>query len=259
MIILLHNTIYMKYKILFIGIFAIVYSFTLHAQPLNHKEQLTRQDTLRGTVGQGRQGWDILQYNITVQPDFVSKTIKGSNKISFYDAGANVMQMDMQEPMIIDSIVYDGRSLPLKREGNVYWVEYRDPNKKYKIKPGPRTFTAYFHGKPVEAKRPPWDGGWIWKKDKQGNPWMSVACQGLGASVWYPCKDYQGDEPDSGAILRMIVPDTLMAVGNGRMTGKKILGNGLTEYTWQVKSPINNYNIIPYIGKYAHFSEQYKA
>jgi hypothetical protein len=38
---------------------------------------------------------------------------------------------------------------------------------------------------------------------------MSVACQGLGASVWYPCKDHQSDEPEDGANLHITVPDSL--------------------------------------------------
>ncbi|HMJ48295.1 MAG TPA: M1 family metallopeptidase, partial [Ferruginibacter sp.] len=142
-----------------------------------------------------------------------------------------------------------------KREGNVYWLTFR--NSENELKPSQQSLTFYFHGKPVEGKRPPWDGGWIWKKDKSGNPWMSVACQGLGASVWYPCKDIQSDEPDNGAILHITVPDSLVAVGNGRMTNKKILGDGNTTYTWEVKSPINNYCIVPSIGKYVHFGETY--
>ncbi|HWJ29010.1 MAG TPA: M1 family metallopeptidase, partial [Flavisolibacter sp.] len=110
------------------------------------------------------------------------------------------------------------------------------------------------HGIPRQAVNPPWDGGWIWTKDKQGHEWMSVACQGLGASVWYPCKDYQGDEPDNGAILTINVRDSLVAVGNGRLKSKTGL-DGLTSYTWEVKNPINNYNIIPYIGKYVNWSD----
>ena len=129
----------------------------------------------------------------------------------------------------------------------------------YKIKPGQRSITMFFHGKPRIAVNPPWDGGWIWKKDANGNPWMSVACQGLGASVWYPCKDIQSDEPDSGAIQHIIVPDSLVAVGNGRMLEKHSLNDGTTMYSWQVKSPINNYCIIPYIGKYVHFGEIFKG
>lgn len=229
------------------------------AQLLNNAAIFTRQDTLRGSIGPGRMGWNVLHYDITVQPDYATKTIKGKNIIRFYDEGAKMMQLDMQEPMQVDSVISENHSLKISREGNVYWAELRDPNAMYKIKPGPAVVTVYFHGKPREALRPPWDGGWIWKKDKKGNPWMSVACQGLGASVWYPCKDYQGDEPDSGAILRIIVPDTLMAVGNGRLMNKKSMGNAFTQYNWEVKNPINNYNIIPYIGKYSHFNELYEG
>ena len=229
------------------------------AQPFKKGTTFTRQDSLRGSVGVGRIGWNVLHYDITVQPDYNTKTIKGKNIIRFFDEGAKMMQIDMQEPMIIDSIIYQSGPVLFRRDGNVYWAALRDSNASYKIKPGPASISVYFHGKPKEALRPPWDGGWIWKKDKKGNPWMSVACQGLGASVWYPCKDYQGDEPDSGATLRMIIPDSLMAVGNGRMINKQDMGNGLTMYSWQVINPINNYNIVPYIGKYVHFNETYKG
>jgi aminopeptidase N len=111
-----------------------------------------------------------------------------------------------------------------------------------------------YHGVPRPAVNPPWDGGWIWKKDAKGRAWMTVACQGLGASVWFPCKDHQSDEPDEGASLTMVVPDTLVAVANGRLTNQSS-GKGLASYTWQVENPINNYTIIPYIGKYVNFTD----
>ncbi|RZM08125.1 MAG: M1 family peptidase, partial [Pedobacter sp.] len=144
-------------------------------------------------------------------------------------------------------------------DGNVYWVEVRDTAAMYKIRPRKASLTIYFSGKPRKAVRPPWDGGWIWKKDKLGNPWMSVACQGLGASVWYPCKDIQSDEPDNGATLRITVADSLTAVGNGRLKQTIKNGNGTSTWQWEVTSPINSYNIVPYIGKYAHFNEKYKG
>jgi hypothetical protein len=87
---------------------------------------------------------------------------------------------------------------------------------------------------------------------------MSVACQGLGASVWYPCKDHQSDEPDHGAALTMIVPDTLVAVANGRLQQKTSI-NGKTAWRWAVQNPINNYNIIPYIGKYVTWHETFQG
>jgi aminopeptidase N len=229
----------------------------IYAQPLHTKQVLTRQDTLRGSNGPFRTKWDVLHYEITVKPDFETKTIQGNNRMTFFDNGAKLMQIDLQEPMILDSAINGVRRLPFRREGNVYWVMLRDSAAMYKLTPGENAITFYFHGKPVEAKQPPWDGGWIWKKDKLGRPWMSIACQGLGASVWYPCKDIQSDEPDKGATLNIIVPDTLVAVGNGRMKAKEAAGNGYTLYSWSVKNPINNYNIVPYIGKYVHWGETY--
>ena len=229
---------------------SIIYSA---AQLLGNKKNFTHADTLRGSIGPGRMLWDVLHYEITVKPDYVNKTIEGKNTITFLDSGVSTMQLDLQEPMLIDSIESNGNRCTFSREGNVYWVKLRAGTVYGET--GRTTLTVFFHGKPREAIRPPWDGGWIWKKDENGQPWMSVACQGLGASVWYPCKDIQSDEPDNGAILHIIVPDSLMGVGNGRLTEQHALPGGNTMYSWEVKNPINNYCIIPYIGKYVHFSE----
>src|SRR5690606_13495321 len=104
---------------------------------------------------------------------------------------------------------------------------------------------------------PPWDGGWIFTQDDKGRPWMSVACQGLGASVWYPNKDYLGDEPDQGASLSIIVPEHLIGVANGQLTDMKEVENNKIKFTWEVKNPINNYNIVPYIGYYSVIKDSY--
>ena len=238
---------------------SLFFSNKIDAQLGTEKMLFTHADTLRGSNGIFRQQWDVLYYNITVEPDYVSKTISAKNTMQFFDNGAKIMQIDLQQPMILDSVKEGETSFKFRRENNVYWLEYRDTanNIMYKIKPSIRSLTFYYHGKPKEAVRAPWDGGWVWKKDKNNNPWMTVACQGLGASVWYPCKDIQSDKPDSGATLSMIVPDSLVAIGNGRLSEKKQLGNGKTSYTYNVKSTINNYCIIPYIGKYVNFNEKY--
>jgi aminopeptidase N len=247
---------FIQKTILFIVCFGLIYSKGL-AQLNVAKEKFTRADTLRGSNGVYRQQWNVLKYSITVQPDIANKTIAGKCDMFFYDQGAKLMQIDLQVPMILDSVKDNTTSYKFTREGNVYWLEYRDTSVMYKIKPSNRSLTFYFHGKPKEAVRAPWDGGWVWKKDKNNNPWVTVACQGLGASVWYPCKDIQSDKPDSGAVLSIIVPDSLVGVGNGRLTSKKVIGNGNTMYTWTVKNTINNYCIIPYIGKYVNFAEKY--
>ena len=248
----------MKY-FFFLILFCCFLNSKTFAQVLSKPHQFTHQDTLRGSIGPGRLGWDVLHYNITVRPDFETKTIFGKNCITYFDNGVKLMQIDLQQPLEIDSIVHQKKSLPFTRDGNAFFTQIRDSSAMYKIKPGNDSVTVYYHGKPREAKMPPWDGGWIWKKDRMGRPWMSVACQGLGASVWYPCKDHQSDEPDNGAVLNITVPDSLKAVGNGRLMQQSAHYNSSTTYSWQVVNPINNYNIVPYIGKYVHFGEQYNG
>src|SRR3989442_15369572 len=183
-----------------------------HAQPLHPKHRFTHQDTLRGTITPQRAWWDAVWYGITVQPNFNKKTIRGNTEIKFkvLETGDD-MQIDLQLPMEIATVNWNNNKLFFQRDSNVYLIRFPQKLKKGSFE----TINIAFSVKPHEAINPPWDGGWIWKKDRKGRPWMTVACQGLGASVWYPCKDHQSDEPDS-ASLTMIVPDSLIGVGNGR-------------------------------------------
>jgi aminopeptidase N len=228
------------------------------AQPLNQKKGFTRQDTLRGSITKERAWWDVLRYNVEVTPDYDSKSISGKTEMLIDDKGGYTMQIDLQEPMIMDKVLFEGAEAKFKREGNVYWVYVRDSAAKFRMKLGKKTITMFFHGTPRAAQRPPWDGGWIWSKDAQGRPWMSVAVQGLGASAWFPCKDHQSDEPNFGASLTINVKEPLVAVANGKLKNKTSQ-NGMTSYTWEVKNPINNYNIIPYIGHYVNFTETFNG
>ena len=225
------------------------------AQLMETKTVFTAADTLRGSLNPQRTWWNVLRYDITVQPDFATKTIQGSNRITFSIAEpVREMQIDLQQPMRVDSILWNSQlpqPLPFTRNGNILLIQW--PTIPAGIQE--TAITVYFSGKPLQAIRPPWDGGWIWTRDENGNPWISVACQGLGASVWYPCKDHQSDEPDRGATLTMIVPDQLTAVANGRLKEAKAIQPNLRSFTWEVKNPINNYNLIPYIGKYVQFSD----
>ncbi|MBS1759720.1 MAG: M1 family metallopeptidase [Bacteroidetes bacterium] len=241
--------------------------FASNAQLLKGKTNYTHQDTLRGSIGPGRDWWDVLQYNISTEPDYVAKSIKGSVQIVFgiTKPGANkIMQIDLQEPLMIDSIIFFNKNITsLKRDGNAYFVDFGDytfgktPSNTNEMnhKALQYSIMIYYHGKPRVASYPPWDGGWIFTKDAEGRPWMTVACQGLGASVWYPCKDHQSDEPDLGASLSITAIDSLTAVGNGRLIEKRNNQNGTTTWLWEVKNPINNYDIIPYIGKYVNFTD----
>ena len=245
--------------------------------------QYTYADTLRGSNGEGRSWWDATKYNLHVNFNMQDSSISGYNIISIKNLSGHpqsFLQIDLQDPMVIDSVIvtYPGlkqgkkgnqickEKLSFTKKGNAWFVHLKgiNNNRKSKAKnlscllPSTAEFAVYYHGKPKIAKNAPWDGGIIWTKDKSGNPWITVACQGLGASVWYPCKDYQGDEPDS-AEMHFTAPSNLVVVSNGRLRNSVKNNDGSSTSTWAVVNPINNYNIIPYIGKYAHWGEIYKG
>jgi aminopeptidase N len=225
-----------------------------YAQIFKEGKPFTHADTLRGSITPERAWWDVTYYDIQITPDYERKFLQGSNEIEFkVIKEGQVMQIDLQEPLNIKEILWNGKPLKFSRDGNAFFASFPT-----KLKTGTtQKVKVFYEGFPVIAKRPPWDGGWIFTKDKQNRPWMSVACQGLGASVWYPCKDHQSDEPDRGASLSVTVSDTLVVVANGRLKEKKINSDGTVTYRWAVLSPINNYDIVPYIGKYITWHEDY--
>lgn len=253
--ILRRNPLIMKQRTLIILFLACVAATSVDAQS---QKTYTKSDTLRGTLTPERSWWNVTRYDISVQPDYLQKTLKGSNSISFTtteNSAGRKMQIDLKELLTIDSILFAGKKISFSKTVSVWYV---DMPALTKGKSG--VVTVYYSGKPHEAIRAPWDGGWTFTKDSLGRPWMTVTCQGAaGASIWYPCKDHQSDEPDKGASLTMRVPDTLMAIGNGRLKKSTQHGDGTTSYRWEVINPINNYNIIPYIGKYINFKEVYQG
>jgi aminopeptidase N len=228
---------------------------SLSAQPFSHKKQFNHQDSLRGSIGPGRDWWDVSKYDIHAAFNPSDSSVKGMTEILFNVTGTgNIMQIDLQDPLQMDSSLLNTTRVQFKKEGNAWFAELNAP-----VNAGTfQSLKIWYHGKPKVAKHAPWDGGLIWRKDSQGNPWISIACQGLGASVWYPCKDHQSDEPDSAA-LHITCPENLTAIGNGRLRGKKANADKTVTFTWAVTDPINNYCIIPYIGKYTSFSEKYNG
>ena len=220
-------------------------------------KSFTRQDTLKGSNTTFRNFWDVKKYDLSIEPDFDQKSIKGNNKISFEivkDVTDPTFQIDLQQPMKADQVKANFPVTEYRQEGDFIWIKTKKSFKK-----GEKyTIDVTYSGNPVIAKNAPWDGGWVFTKDENGNPWMSVADEGIGASIWLPTKDIWSDEPDDGMVMKIITPKDLVGVGNGRLTGKKTEGNK-TIYTWEVKNPINAYSIIPNIGKYVNFKDTFQG
>ncbi len=227
----------------------------LTATPLGAQSVYTHADTLRGSDGPGRAWWDVTFYDLHVAVSPADSTIAGSNGITYRVTGpSREMQIDLQRPMVVDSIVQEGRSLMARRDGNAFFVTLAAPQPVG----SERTVTVYFHGRPVVAKTPPWDGGFIWQTDSLGAPWVATANEGLGASAWWPNKDYLADEPDSQRIA-VRVPDPMVDVSNGRLRSTVHHPDGTTTYEWFVEDPINNYDVAVNAGSYVHYAAPYEG
>lgn len=238
----------------FVFVFLLLLGQTIWAQPLSgQKETFTKADTLRGTITPQRKWFDIKYYDLNIKVNPNDKTISGYNDIYFTVLETNMlMQIDLFENMQVDSILYKGQKLSYKRLFNAVFITFPNP---LKIVDGIHKISFYYSGAPVVAARPPWDGGFVWNKDKEQNPFIGVACQGTGASLWWPNKDHQSDEPDSMRIS-CAVPQPLQCIANGQNEGTSPEGD-YTRYHWFVSYPINNYAVSVTIGNFAHFSDVY--
>ncbi|WP_299438909.1 M1 family metallopeptidase [uncultured Aquimarina sp.] len=218
-------------------------------------QKFTRQDSLRGSITPERAWWDLTYYHldITVDPD--NKSIKGKNTI-YYKVLENhdVLQVDLQPPLVIEKVVQDGKELKVTSEENAHFVSLNKKQKKGIV----NSIDVYYSGKPREAVRAPWDGGISWKKDTNGKHFVASSCQGLGASVWWPNKDHMYDEVDS-MLVSVTVPKDLMNVSNGRLRKIEERDPNTKTYHWFVQNPINNYGVNINIADYVHFGEKYEG
>jgi len=212
----------------------------------------THADTLRGSyTTPARAWWDVTFYDLRVAISPTDSSIRGSNGISYRVLQpSSEMQIDLMIPLEVDSMVQDGRAVAFRRDGNAFFAQLEAPQTQGAIE----AITVFYHGKPQAARRPPWDGGFTWTSDSLGRTWVVTTDQGLGASVWWPNKDTQADEPDSQRIA-LTVPDSLIDVSNGRLRGTTHNADGTTTYEWFVVNPINNYAVAVGAGHYAHFSD----
>ena len=216
---------------------------------------VTREEMLRGSITPERVWWDLLHYDLAVQFVPATRSIKGSNTITFKALRpGRRMQIDLQQPLNVTKIVYNGIDLKFEREGNVFWVTLD----KEVAQGAEGKVEIFYEGRPKVAANPPWDGGISWGRDDLGNWFINTTCQGLGASVWWPNKDIGYDEPDRGMKIAITVPESLVAVSNGRLQKTEHdAANKTKTYHWKVVNPINNYGVNANIGNYVNWSETY--
>ena len=241
----------MKYRFYILLYLTIMCALNFQSQGLmDEKNNFSRQDTLRGSITPERIWWDLTYYHLKVQVDPEKRYISGENTIKYTVLSANqTMQIDLQAPLNITKVTQDGKKLKILHDGNAHFITLT----KQQVIGNTESIIVQYEGNPKEAIRAPWDGGFSWKKDANGKHFIATSCQGLGASVWWPCKDHMYDEVESMRIS-VTVPSNLMDVSNGRLESIENHGE-TTTYNWFVDNPINNYGVNVNIGDYTHFSE----
>jgi aminopeptidase N len=243
-----------RYSLIFPAL--IFFSVPVISQYIQHvPPAFNHQDTLRGSITPERVWWDLNYYHLDIKVNPSDSTIYGTNTVVYKVLkNASVMQIDLQGPLNLIKAVENGKALAFNREGNVYWIrmaETQVPGKIYSL-------ILTYGGRPKISTRPPWEGGIVWRRDKNNLPFIASACQGDGASLWWPCKDHMYDEPDS-MLISVNVPSNVMDVSNGRLRSVVKKKDKTTTYNWFVANPINNYGVNINIADYAHFSEVFKG
>jgi len=222
-------------------------------------QEFSRKDSLRGNLTPIRTCYDVTFYDLKVMIDEQEKSIERSHNIIHFTALTDFswFQIDLASNMEVQIIEFEKSQLEFSREFDAVYVYFNR-----EVKKGEQlSIKVWYGGYPRVAVNAPWDGGFSWKKDSNGNPWIGVSCQGLGASVWWPNKDHQSDEPDSMRIT-CTARYPLKIIANGDLRSDTSVWNQYLESwvnvsEWFVSYPINNYNVTLNIGDYTHFSDSY--
>jgi aminopeptidase N len=229
----------------------------------------THADVLRGEYGRYRANNDLLSYDLDIRVDPDKKFVSGKNTIRFRMLTNDTrIQLDLYDNLKIDQIVFktgepmvrkfpsdDPRImtrspivLKYQRDSGAVFVDFPETLKAGRV----YTIDFYYSGTPQTTGR---FGGFTFGKDPAGRTWIFTACEGEGASIWWPNKDQWKDEVEWMKIS-VAIPNSLSDVSNGKFMGKTDVGDGYTRWDWLVQYPINNYDVSLNIGNYVHWGDR---
>ncbi len=195
---------------------------------------------------------DIRHYTIALEVDMINHSINGATEVSLnLSKKTDTLLLDLIHLYTVTKVKVNNKPASFYQHDDKIFIT-NAPG----FEVGNQKVLVEYNGIPPVAIKPPWDGGFTWAKDKNGNDWMSINIQGEGGKMYYPCKDHPSDEPNEGADLEITIPSNLMVAGPGLLMGVTTKKNKST-YHWKTNYTISNYCILFNIGKYKVIKDEY--
>ncbi|MEP7165580.1 MAG: M1 family metallopeptidase [Ferruginibacter sp.] len=228
----------------FYFLLATFFCFRSFAQDLNSGGKLKPEQAIM----------DIRHYTVALEVDPHQKTINGYTDIDLVlSQPTKILLLDLVHLYKVEQVWVNGKAQPFKHDSDYLFI-----NPANKLAAGKILIKVKYGGTPGVAVRPPWDGGFTWATDNQGNPWIAITDEGEGSKILFPSKDHPSDEPNEGADLIITVPEGLVVAGPGLLMDVKTK-NGKSTYHWKTSYTINNYCILFNIGKFKVAKRNYKT
>ena len=188
---------------------------------------------------------DIRHYTIALDIDIANRSFKGSTEVNLnLSEKTNTILLDLIHFYTITQIKVNNTVFAFDQKEDKIFITstagFEIGNQKVLIE---------YNGIPPVAIKPPWDGGFTWSKDSNGNDWISINIQAEGGKMYFPCKDHPSDEPNEGVDMKITVPKNLVVAGPGLLQSVTTKNNKSTYY-WKTNYTISNYCILFNIGKY---------
>ena len=230
----------------------------LHVSNLQaqHTDNINDRDimylTSGGKLNPVQANMDIRHYTIALDVDMTNQSISGYTEVSMnLLKKTDTILLDFIHLYNVSKITVNGKSANVVHHDDKLFITSSNG-----FESGAANVRVYYAGKPPVAARPPWDGGFTWSKDSNGNDWMSINIQGEGGKMYFPCKDHPSDEPNEGADLHITIPSNLKVAGPGLLMNVSTKKNKST-YHWKTNYTISNYCILFNIGKYKVVKDEY--
>ena len=195
---------------------------------------------------------DIRHYTIALDIDIANRSFKGSTEVNLnLSEKTNTILLDLIHFYTITQIKVNNKVVAFEQKEDKIFINSANGFEK-----GNQKVLIDYNGIPPVAVKPPWDGGFTWSKDSNGNDWISINIQAEGGKMYFPCKDHPSDEPNEGVDMKITVPKNLVVAGPGLLQSVTTKKNKST-YFWKTNYTISNYCILFNIGKYKVAKDMY--